>query len=181
MKRLATVGYLLIMLLATGHAAQSADPSPGTAPIAELKSSRREPRGAFLNPATKESSSPARNSESKPADSSPDDPVDSLIHRAALAVGLSLVLAVTLAMITLLKRKSFGQHATGGDLEILSTITLAPRCCLTLVKAREQTVLVARDASGVKNMMIVPGGFAAYLDGDEPSLRGTMQAAGQPR
>ncbi len=48
-------------------------------------------------------------------------------------------------------------------LEVLSTIKIAPRCCLSVVSANGQEFLLARDAGGVKSIVALQCNFDDYV------------------
>lgn len=81
-------------------------------------------------------------------------------------VGASMAIFLSLLLLIFLKRSRPGFVGTKSPegLQLLSTISIAPRCCLSLVQAREHTIVIARDASGLKEMIVLPDTFEAYLE-----------------
>lgn len=72
--------------------------------------------------------------------------------------------AVCITVWCFAKRRQAPRHEVGDSLELVSTLALAPRCSVSLVRADGQSVLIARDASGVKELVLLPGGFESLLD-----------------
>ena len=101
----------------------------------------------------------------------PEPPdLSSLILR--LAVGTAVVLGLCVGMLWLGKRRlrrQAPQGQAGSPLQLVETLTLANRCCLSLLKAGSAQILVAADGSGLKKMVALPESFEntlAQLDGE---------------
>ena len=171
----------MVVLFAAGNQLCMAELPVNDLQVTQRKSSRRHQRPMVLEDTASKETSLDRKSDSKGSFERSDQSVNPLVRRAAIAVGLSLTLAAVLLAITVLKQRTLGQPGDGEDLQILSTISLAPRCCLTLVKAQEQTILVARDSSGVKSMIVVPNHFSSFLDLEDPSPSLSLHGVAQPR
>ena len=97
-----------------------------------------------------------------------------LVRRAVVAIVLSGGLAIALFLAVGKRSMSAKGSGSAADLELLGTLSLAPRCCVSLIRAQHQTILVARDSSGVKQMIVLGGGFEALLD-QEASSRSPTQ------
>lgn len=80
-----------------------------------------------------------------------------------MAIGLSSLLGIAL-FLCVRKNRPDALSSKSTDLELVSTLSLAPRCCLTLVRVQGRSILVARDASGVKEMVVIPGDFSDYFN-----------------
>ena len=79
---------------------------------------------------------------------------DSLSIRRKLVAAILIIGGGLFAVHQLLRRRT-QSHDGSEDVELISTLTFAPRCCLSLVRACGQTLLVARDASGIKNVILL--------------------------
>jgi len=92
-------------------------------------------------------------------------------HRDAMEQKLRKVLTtlswigiVSLSVVFLAKlRNANAAPGTANRLKVLSTVKIAPRCCLSVVSANGQEFLIARDAGGVKNIVALQCNFEDYV------------------
>jgi flagellar biogenesis protein FliO len=105
-------------------------------------------------------------------------PISHLVRRTMIISGM-LMLATVTSLWLGYRRRSRGSSSDHERtlVQVLHTLTVAPRCCLHLVQVEEQRFLVARDATGWKSVTPVQT-FAAQLEAEEQNLGDS--AAGQP-
>lgn len=89
--------------------------------------------------------------------------VDALLRRLLAGVLLSGALFVALFFLRTGKLRRFGKRDGDGTMELLDTLVLAPRCCLHLVRVRDQVLIVGRDAAGMQQVVPMHGSFESHL------------------
>lgn len=83
---------------------------------------------------------------------------------ARLTTGLGAVAAFGLAFVVAMKLKqSQDVEVDQAPLQLISTLKIGPRVCLSLVNANGQQLLIARDAAGVKDIVPLPRSFESYV------------------
>lgn len=89
--------------------------------------------------------------------------VNALLRRLLAGVLLSGALFVALFFLRTGKLRRFGKRDGDGTMELLDTLVLAPRCCLHLVRVRDQVLIVGRDAAGMQQVVPMHGSFESHL------------------
>jgi hypothetical protein len=103
-----------------------------------------------------------------------------LVRRTVIISGLLIVASAISLWLGHRRRAGTGQgEGAASPLQILSTVTVAPRCCLHLVRVADHKFLVARDSSGWKSVTAVDS-FAANLDVEEPTSAEPGRPTGLP-
>ena len=151
---------------------------PPAATIADEAPMEQLPFTVFAAQQTSETDSSA--SRAAFADSSyltPDD-LQGLAKRVTI-FALVVVLACG-AIVVFANRRVSRNVADAGQLHVVETISLAPRCFCDLVKVRGKFFVVARDATGLKEMQQVGDFSDAFTEfaSDEPTAAAEEYANG---
>lgn len=51
------------------------------------------------------------------------------------------------------QQNRFRKQSTTSELELISSLRIAPRCCVTIIRANDHRFLVARDATGIRSVV----------------------------
>lgn len=94
----------------------------------------------------------------------PDMDVSGLLGRLVLGLVLATSLFFALILFTRFTNARKRNASRWGEMEVLDTVYVAPRCCLHLVSVQDQLVLVGRDASGMREIVPIRAGFDASLE-----------------
>lgn len=146
------------------------------ASLPDVSPSSRRTRS--VNPSLAETNSTGAESRKAIALDAPSAPerMQHLVRRALIGTLLAGALAGVLFFAVGGKRKALGRtlgrgSSAEGPLELLATLSIAPRCSISLLQVQGQAVLVARDASGVKNMLLLQPTFESFVSGtDAPGV-----------
>lgn len=94
----------------------------------------------------------------------PDEFVPShLANRAMAVMGLLIVGCIAAIWFGQRYSRTGRSRSSSSDLQVLDTLSIAPRCCVHLLNVGGQKYLVARDQAGIKSVTAVSA-FAATLD-----------------
>ena len=102
--------------------------------------------------------------------------IERFVRKLLIAVGSASALCV--ALLLGIRWQGKGNVPDGGELKLISTLPLAPRCSVTLIQASGQSFLVTRDASGVRDIVPVQPRFDSLLRDDlaaDPTLTNAVR------
>lgn len=89
--------------------------------------------------------------------------VPSLMRKLMMAMACA-VCTVVLLTITTRYASSSRKPTDAGAMQLISTFRLAPRCTLSLLRIEGKSVLVSRDATGVRQLLVLQKDFESILD-----------------
>ena len=153
---------------------QAQQPQPTTTPKATQQPAATVAKQTPLSrQLTKRQAAPSRLRDtraSKPSDRQPPPPIlpeefvpSRLANRAMTVMGLLIAACIGAIWYGQRHSKAGRLGSSSGDLQVLDTLSIAPRCCVHLLRVGGQKYLVARDQAGIKSVTAVSA-FAATLD-----------------